>query len=427
MAVDLKLPPLGESTTSGQVIRVMVALGDVVVVDQPVLELETGKATVEVPASTPGRVTSIHVSAGDTVKVGQPMLTVEETDVPALSAPPAVRPKTIPPSPGPAKTLPPAPAVLVAAEGTPAVPPAVVATPGTRPPGEYVPAAPHVRQFAREIGVPVDQVQGTGPGGRVSVEDVKAHARTARAGAAGRPARPALPDLSRWGPVVAKPMSGVRLATAQQMDLSWREVPRVTLDGQADITDLESYRVSFRPRTGEDVKLTVTAFLVKAAALGLRAHPDVNVAVDMERGELLHRGYVHVGVATDTPRGLLVPVIRDVDKKSLVEVASELARLAERARAGKLGLEEMAGASFTVTNLGGMGVGHFSPVVNFPEVAILAVGKARMTPTWREGAFVPRLQLPLSLAFDHRAVDGAGGARFLAHVVTALEQPFLGW
>jgi pyruvate dehydrogenase E2 component (dihydrolipoamide acetyltransferase) len=425
MATELKLPELGENVTDGDVLKVLVRVGDVIRKEEPILELETGKATVEVPAAVGGRIADIRVKAGDKVKVGQVLMILDQVDAPSTAAPKQ-----------PAVAAPPAQGEGRAREGvsSPSAKPAaasVAAVPDRAGEGP-ISAAPSVRQFAREVGVDIHEVAGSGPGGRISVEDVKKHARQRSSAAASSAAAgevrvkdAALPDFARFGPTTREPMSQVRLATAQQMSLSWAAIPMVTHYDQADITELEKARKVSAPRAeAAGTKLTLTAVLVKVVASGLKAFPRFNASVDMARREIVFKQYVHVGVAVDTDRGLLVPVIRDADRKTVLQLAKELADLAARARERRVKLDELQGANFTITNLGGLGAKHFSPVINFPESAILGVGRATTLPAYVEGELKPRLLLPLALTYDHRLIDGADAARFLRSLIETLEQPF---
>jgi pyruvate dehydrogenase E2 component (dihydrolipoamide acetyltransferase) len=295
------------------------------------------------------------------------------------------------------------------------------------------PAAPSIRRLARELGVDINQVSGTGSRGRISEADVKAHAKRlisepfARIGPPWRtPLVTPLPDFSHWGEVERKAMSSVRRKTAEQMSYAWSTVPHVTQYDKADVTTLEELRKRYG-KMAEDAgaKLTVTAVALKVAASALKVFPQFAASIDAARNEIIYKKYFHIGVAVDTDRGLLVPVIRDVDKKNIVELSVELARAAEKARSRKLAAEDMEGGVFTITNLGGIGGTAFSPIVNAPEVAILGISRASPEPVFVNGAFQPRLMLPLSLAYDHRLIDGADAARFLRWVAEALEQPFL--
>ena len=408
-----------------------------IAVDQSVIEIETEKATLDVPAEGAGTVLQVHVKAGQTIKVGQPLITVEEA--PAAGAAPAAAAAA---PEAPVTASPAAPLAEAEAETVPATAPAATPAPvAPLPPALSAPeaadqpavfAAPSVRKFAREIGVDVRRVAGSGPAGRISLEDVKRHAREAQAGAAasattdvspsGAPVAPPLPDFGRYGAVEEKPLSRFRRTVARNMTLSWSQVPHVTLFHTADVTQLEAARQEVKEAAAEaGGSLTITTALLKIVAGALREHPRVNASLDAASGQVLLKHYYHLGVAVDTERGLVVPVVRDVDRKSLLEVAVELAALAGKAREAKLALEEMRGASFTITNLGGLGTGHFTPIINYPEVAILGVGRAERTLVEADEGYQTRLRLPLSLSFDHRVIDGADAARFMSSVVTAIE------
>ena len=417
------LPELGESIESGDVVQVLVAVGDQITAEQSVLELETDKAVVEVPSPVSGSVTAIHVAPGDKAAVGQLIVTLETDGAAAANGAPA-------PAEPPAEAEPEPPAPPVAAEtavAAPASPPA----PEAREARSGAPAAPSVRRLAREIGVDIHKVPGSGPGGRVSADDVKRYVRTRQpdkptAAPANVPAAVTLPDFTRWGDIERRPMSNVRRLTADQMARTWATVPQVTQYDQADITELEQLRQKYAPKVvAAGGRLTITAIVMKVVAAALKRFPQFNASVDMATHEVIYKHYYHVGVAVDTDRGLLVPVIRDVDHKNILTLGVELTQLAERARSRKTSLEEMQGGTFTITNLGGIGGTGFSPILNAPEVAILGMARSRIQPVHADGQFVPRLMLPLSLSYDHRLIDGADGARFLRWVVEALTQPFL--
>ena len=270
----------------------------------------------------------------------------------------------------------------------------------------------------------IRRVQGTGPAGRVSPDDVQAFVRGALSTPQGGSSGVALPELSKWGEVERKPMSNIRRKTAEHLSHAWNAIPHVTQHDRADITNLEALRKQYAPQAEKaGGKLTMTAIALKIVAVALRKFPDFNSSIDMARGELVYRKSVHVGVAADTERGLLVPVIRDVDRKGIIELSTELAKLSEKARAGKLSLDEMQGGGFTITNLGGIGGIAFTPIVNWPEVAILGISRASHEPVYINQQFEPRLMLPLSLSYDHRVIDGANAARFLRWVAEAFEQP----
>ncbi|GIX48446.1 MAG: dihydrolipoamide acetyltransferase component of pyruvate dehydrogenase complex [Candidatus Tectimicrobiota bacterium] len=425
------LPELGEGIAEGDVVNVLVAVGEQVSKDQPVLELETDKAVIEVPAPVSGIVRAIHVKQGEKAAVGQLLLTLEtaEAEAPAATAAPAAPAEPPPPAAVPPPTPPPAPEPAVAA------PPAAAAEaeaerPAVAADGQRVlaPAAPSVRRFAREIGIDITEVPGSGPGGRITIEDVKRYARQLHAAGRQGAAVPAvaLPDFARWGPIERQPLRGVRQRTAERMAQAWAQVPHVTQFDKADITDLEALRQRYAPRVqAAGGRLTLTAIVLKVVAAALKVFPQFNASLDLARQEVVYKRYYHLGVAVDTEHGLLVPVIRDVDRKNVLTLAVELTQLAERARARKLTPEELQGGTFTVTNLGGLGGTNFTPIVNFPEVAILGLARSQVEPVYRDGTFVPRRLLPLALSYDHRLIDGADGVRFLRWVVEALEQPFL--
>jgi pyruvate dehydrogenase E2 component (dihydrolipoamide acetyltransferase) len=453
VATDFILPELGEQIAGGDVLRVMVAVGDTLAHDQPVLELETDKATIEVPSSVSGLVTQVRVKVGDKVKVGQVVLSVDG----AAGAPPSqpgVQPAAAPPvdprgpvdaSSGrepqaePASTGAGGPPTQVGG-GSPHVDKVVDFGRGSRPPSDVpnpdtppAPAAPSVRRLARELGVDINTVSGTESGGRISIEDVKSHAKGLLAAlgqggglAAGGAA--ALPDFSRWGGVERQPMRAVRRKTAEHLSAAWTTIPHVTQCDLADITALDALRRTHAASvTTAGGSLTVTSIALKVVAAALKRFPQFNASIDMRADEIILKQYVNIGVAVDTDRGLLVPVIRDADRKNILQLSVELTALSEKARSRKIAPEEMQGGCFSISNLGGIGGTYFTPIVNAPEVAILGMSRARMEPVYdkESGQFVPRLMLPLSLSYDHRAIDGADGIRFLRWVVEALEQPFL--
>jgi pyruvate dehydrogenase E2 component (dihydrolipoamide acetyltransferase) len=297
--------------------------------------------------------------------------------------------------------------------------------------GEPVPAAPSVRRLAREVGVDINKVPGSGPGGRISEDDVKAHAKSLLAVAASASevahfAEPALPDFSKWGKIERVAMRGVRRKTAEHLREAWNTIPHVTQQDKADITELEQLRARFAPKAEEaGGKMTVTAIALKVCASALKVFPQFNASIDMAKEEVVYKQYINIGVAVDTDRGLLVPVIRDVDKKNIVELAAELTQMSKKAKEKKLQPADMEGGTFTITNLGGIGGTGFSPIVNHPEVAILGLSRSSMEPVWMNGKFEARLVLPLSLSYDHRLIDGADAARFLRWIAEAFEQPFL--
>ena len=430
MPVEFKLPDLGENIESGDVISVLVAVGDSLDEDQPVIELETDKAVIEVPSSVSGVIREIHVANGDKAAVGQLILTVDGQEAAPASAPaeePAAAPEEEPETPAPSvpeERVAPAPPPVVAPAASDRTYPAPVSGPR-----KQVPASPSVRRLAREIGVDIAQVTGTGSAGRISEDDVKGHARQLNSAQptapVGTPA-PELPDFGQWGEIEREPMSNVRRVTAERLQLAWSTVPQVTQFDKADVTDVERWRKEYGKKAEEaGAKLTPTAIILKVAASALRLFPQFNASVDMANREVIYKKYCHVGVAVDTERGLLVPVVRDADRKNIVELAVELGQLAEKARARRLSPDDMQGGCFTVSNLGGIGGTGFAPIINPPEVAILGVARGAYEPVFVDGEFKPRMMMPLSLSYDHRLIDGADGARFLRWVAQALENPFL--
>jgi pyruvate dehydrogenase E2 component (dihydrolipoamide acetyltransferase) len=472
---DFILPELGENVTAGDVLRVLVKPGDTLAKDQTVLELETDKATIEVPSTVAGRVTAVTVKAGDKVKVGQVVLSVEEgaaaakpSDAGAESGAVAANtPAKIPdggleqhvegtrrassadksgkkekPEPPATPETPDQDEGVPAERARPSAPAGAAsnvvaisraARPAPEPASSSAPpapASPSVRRMARELGVDVEQVQGTGADRRISIEDVKAHAKqlietAARGDGAAAGAAP-LPDFSRWGEIERQPMHAVRRKTAEHLSAAWRAIPHVTQHALADVTALEELRKKYaKDAEAAGGSLTVTAIAVKVVAAAMKSFPQFNASIDMAAQEIVYKKYVHVGVAVDTDRGLLVPIVRDADTKNIIQIAVEISALSAKARARKLTLEEMQGGCFSISNLGGIGGTYFTPIVNWPEVAILGIGRARMEPLYTDDQFVPRLMLPLSLSYDHRVIDGADGIRFLRWVVQALEQPFL--
>jgi pyruvate dehydrogenase E2 component (dihydrolipoamide acetyltransferase) len=445
-ASEFRLPELGENVHEGDLVRLMVKPGARVSEGQPVMELETDKAVVEVPSSVNGVVKEVRVREGDKVRVGQMIFTLEGGSTAATEK---RRPEPVEHVSGQQaarlafhlaiqaegkteeQALPPDQPLLPAPVFTMPVQLGKVAGTDHR---EAVPAAPSVRRLARELGLDIYNVKGTGPGARITEDDVKAYAKSALASAvavaqapvAARMTEAKLPDFAKWGKVERVSMRGVRRKTAEHLREAWNTIPHVTQHDRADITELEHLRAKFAPRAEEaGGKMTVTAIALKVCASALKVFPQFNASIDMENQEIVYKQYIHIGVAVDTDRGLLVPVIRDVDKKNIVELAAELAQFSRKARDKRLTPEEMEGGTFTITNLGGIGGTAFTPIVNHPEVAILGLSRGRMEPEWINGKFEPRLILPLSLSYDHRLIDGADAARFLRWVAEAFEQPFL--
>ncbi|HLH09611.1 MAG TPA: dihydrolipoyllysine-residue acetyltransferase [Terriglobales bacterium] len=435
---EIKLPELGENVTGGDLLKVLVKPGETISKDQSLLEIETDKAAIEVPSPISGTVKQVHVQPGQKVKVGQLIFTVEESGaaVSAQATGSAAVTTTMPTAPPPTQAAAPAPPVRTtpAATPLPSVPPASAEAPfvpsTTGRSLADVPASPSVRRLAREIGVDITEVHGSGPSGRVTMDDVKAHSRRRHmeqrtAPAAGLFAPAPLPDFTRWGTVEAKPMTGIRRKTAEHMQQAWT-IPHVTNNDKADITDLEQLRKQFSASVEKaGGKLTMTAIALKIVASALKKFPQFAASIDLAKEQVIYKQYFHIGVAVDTERGLLVPVIRDVDKKNIVEISVELSQFAAKARDRKLKPEDMEGGVFTITNLGGIGGTSFTPIINSPEVAILGMMRANWEPVYTVGKFEPRLMLPLSLSYDHRIIDGADAARFLRWLCEAFEQPFL--
>lgn len=411
MASDIKIPRLSENADTVQVTEVLVKAGDKVEKDQALIVVNADKSSADIRAPMAGTVVKLNVKAGDEVKVGSVYATIEGANGAVQQGPAAS-------SSGNAQqqkrkmeaTDEPRPADVKAVKAE--VRPTDRKT-ATAPPG-VIAASPATRWLARKLAIDLTQVRGTGPRGRVTEDDVKA-AHAGPGSAPGGIAAPPLPDFEKFGPVKREALSHTRKLTARQMSIAWSNIPHVTQHDLADITDLEAFRKS---REGKGPKLTVTAFVMKACAAALKQYPHFNSSLDLASGQLVLKQYVHIGVAVDTKGGLLVPVIRDVDQKGVTELAQELNDAAEKARNGKA---EMRGGTFTITNLGGIGGTGFTPIVNWPEVAILGLSRGRMEPVWKDGTFVPRLMMPLSLSYDHRVIDGADAARFTRRVADMLE------
>ena len=466
---EFKLPNLGDGVAAGDVLRVLVKAGDTLKADQAVLELETDKATLEVPSTVGGKVTEVKVKPGDKVKPGQVVLVVDEAgsgaaaSAPAAAAPAARAVDAGPPGESDGQTDRPSMAAMAGPPGESDEPtdrpammamaagagegsdqtdrPNVLAFSAARgagatpvPGAPIAPAAPSVRRLARELGVDLHQVQGSGPNGRISQDDVKTFTKQVMASLGGGGQRAvatvsgasiALPDFSKWGAVERKGMSGIRRKTSEHLSHAWNTIPHVTQFDKADITALEQVRKQYRAEVEKaGGNLTVTAILTKIVASALKTFPQFNASVDAAGEAIVYKKYVHVGIAVDTENGLLVPVVRNADQKNLTQIAVDIQQLADKAKARKLSLDDMSGGSMSISNLGGIGGTAFTPIVNWPEVAILGVSRGAMEPKWNGTSFEPRLMLPLSLSYDHRLIDGADAIRFLRWVVDALENPF---
>lgn len=478
-AVQVTLPEIGDGIDSGDILDVFVSVGDVIKEGQDIVEIETDKATVAVPSSAAGKVTKILVKSGDSVPVGGPLLEVEAAGgSPAAAAPPAAEPPKPAPAPEPVAEAPkpapeestrPAPAPVAAEKPptpvapahvpppVPAVAPAPVVADAAKPPAapvaapprdtedELIPAGPAIRRLAREVGVALSQVTGTGDGGRITREDVLAVVRqtsqavrtvASQASAAisaampslgGTPAAPAAGTgaTDDYGPIRVERMTKIRKTIAAQMHNSWSNVPRVTNFDDADVSDLERLRQSSKDDyAAQGLKLTTMPFLIKAVATSLRHHPEINATVDTENEQIIYKDYVNIGIAVDTERGLVVPVLKNVDKMGIPEITRKLAEMAGKVRSGQFAVNELRGGTFTISNLGAIGGQYSTPIVNIPEVAILLVGRSRKLPVvMPDDSIQPRLMMPLSLSYDHRLVDGGTAARFLNDIIGYLEAP----
>ena len=418
MAKEFKLPELGENVASGTVAKLLVGVGDRIEANQTILEVETDKAVAEIPCPFAGVVKEIRVSEGKSVSAGDVVLLIEEGAPSEAKAPEAPKADK--------KTEAPSEAKVTA--------PPKAASEKARPAGAAVLASPSVRRLARELGVNLDEVPTSDASGRVTAQDVQQFAE----GSKTAPAPEAAPAVSAagspgefetgqdaFGPVVFEPMNAIRRKTMEHMAHCWSTIPHVTHFDEADITDLEALRLKRAKKIeAGGGRLTTICFIIKAVAEALKRFPRFNASLDADNQRVVLRQYCNIGIAVDTPNGLLVPVLREADRMSIADLAEALPQISQRARDRKLGLEEMQGGTFTITNLGGLGGTGFTPIINAPEVAILGVSRARVMPVYREGGFVPRTMLPLSLSYDHRVIDGADAARFTRWLAEALEE---GW
>ncbi len=425
--IEFKLPELGENITSADVTKVLVSVGDKIEKDQILFEIETDKATVEIPSEFSGIIKEIKVKSGEKAKVGEVVLIVESGDIPKVEKPVKVEEQ---------KNIETKTSTPIEQKVETAIPQKVTSVDTNIKkefPNKIAAAAPSVRRFSREIGIDINEVNGSGPGGRILIEDIKKFAKSfnekIRTGAAGVTVglkREALPDFTKWGNIKKEPMSNVRKKTAEHLSYAWATIPHVTQFDKADITDLENLRKQFSKKVeSSGGKLTVTAILLKVISSALKVFTQFNASVDMDSKEIIYKDFFNIGVAVDTEKGLIVPVIKNVDRKNIIQLAVELNDISVKARDKKVTIEDMQGGCFTISNLGGIGGTAFTPIVNVPEVAILGVSRGNYEPVFIDGEFVPRLMLPLSLSYDHRIIDGADAARFIRWVVNALEQPFL--
>ena len=450
MTVDIRLPDLGDGIETGDVLEVLVKEGEEIVVEQGLIELETDKATVEVPSTHTGRVTKIHVSPGQSIPVGAKLISVETaTEAAGLpttdaeqttksDSPPAVADQTpLPSTVGPPDAQAPSHPPTEPVSPRPTKPSAqrehVTSDPS---PHKAVPAGPAIRRFARETGVDLQQVRGTGEGGRITREDVLNVVRTADQTAISSATSTEQPpavvrespsadiDRDHWGPVRYVQLPRIRNTIAAKMYESWSTIPRVTNFDDADVTELEAMRQTAKPDYAQaGIKLTTMPFVIKAVAMALKRNPDINASLDLEQKRIVYKDYVNIGIAVDTDRGLVVPSLRNADQLSVPEIARGLSELAARSRKNQHSIDDLRGSTFTISNLGAVGGSYSTPIINPPEVAILLTGRSRKIPAIVDDQVQVRLMMPLSISYDHRLVDGATAARFLNDVIDYLEAP----
>ena len=426
MLIEIVFPEIADNVVSGLVGNVMVSVGDMVEEDQALVEVETDKATSQIPTEKAGKVVEIKVANGDTVKVGETLVVVE-----AAAGGAATVAETV--SKAPKETTPkleaPVEQPVVAAE-TPRPASKVETAVPVRDKNALVAAAPSVRKFAREIGIDITEVSGTGPGRRITQDDVKLHAQKVMsqlsvAPAGTSPQSASLPDFSKWGETHVEKFNKIREITAQSMTTSWQTIPQVTHFDKADITELENFRKTYAKVVEKaGGRLTVTSILVKVIAMALKKFPNFNASVDIANKQTIYKDYYNIGIAVDTPNGLLVPVVKNADKKDLSQISAEISDHAQKARDKRLSPNDMSGGNFTISNLGGLGGTAFTPIVYAPQVAILGVARASMEPKYIENEFEPRMMMPISVSYDHRVIDGAAAARFTRWICNALENPF---
>lgn len=429
------LPDLGEGIHEAQIVRVLIKPGERVAEDQSLMEVETDKAAVEIPSPFAGIAQTVHVSEGQTVSVGAVIVTFDDGAAATASATPSAKA----PAPSPTKSAP-------ASAGAPKI--AAPTTAGPAPSNRTAAAAaPYVRKLAREMGIDIDSVRGSGPGGRVTQEDLEQHgsSKSGQAGASAQTASgsratsdtvpatksrpqaagplPGVKDVDKWGPIRREPLTQIRKTIANQMSRSAYTAVHVTHGDEADITSLDRLRRELNEVTNNDPKLTIMAFVIRATCLALKRHPSFNASFDAEGGQVVYKDYINMGVAVDTERGLIVPVIRNADQLSLRGISQELRSIADRVRSTRFDIEDLRGGTFTITNVGALGGTFSTPIINFPEVAILGLGRSRKVPIVRDDKIEIALTLPLNLSFDHRATDGANAARFCGEILGYLEHP----
>ena len=415
MPREFLLPDLGEGIAEAQIIRLMIKEGDMIKEDQYLMEVETDKAAVEIPSPYAGVAKTVHVTEGQTVNVGTVIVSFDDGDEPVASKVTKEKSK-------PAKSV-----SAPAKKASPAIP-------ALSPPTTAA-AAPAVRKLARELGIGLDAVTGTGPGGRVTKADIERHANATPESVPSSPVAgrrsllpqplPGVPDVDKWGPIRRDPLNQIRKTIAKRMTQSAFTIPHVTHSDEADITALDQMRRDLNQATGNDPKLTLMTFVIRAVCLSLRKFPIFNASFDEEGGQIIYKDYVNMGIAVDSQRGLIVPVIRQADQLSLRQIAGELRSLAERIRSNRFALEDLRGGTFTITNVGALGGMVSTPIINYPEVAILGLGRSRKVPVVRNDEIVRALTLPINLSFDHRATDGANAARFAGEIMNYLQTPGL--
>jgi pyruvate dehydrogenase E2 component (dihydrolipoamide acetyltransferase) len=419
--IDVKVPDIGDFKDV-PVIEVLVKPGDTVKFDQPLVTLESDKATMDVPSPIAGTVADVVTKVGDKVSMG---VLIARIDAAGADAAPAPSPPASAKAEAPAPAAPPATPSSAPASPPPSPPPTSAGP--AKPDFSGVFAGPSVRRLARELDVDLNSIKGTGEKGRITKEDIKAALARSSAPVAGGGALPAIPvvDFAKFGPIETVPLSRIKRISGPRLHASWVNVPHVTHTDEADITDLESFRKTLDEDAKKDkskpYRVSLLPLLMRATVSTLKAFPTFNAALSPAGDALIMRRYWHIGVAVDTPDGLVVAVVKDVDQKGVIQLARELGELSEKARAGKLSPAEMQGATFTISSLGGIGGTAFTPIVNAPEVAILGVVRSRMAPVWDGAAFQPRLMLPLCLSYDHRVIDGAAAARFMRHLAGVVE------
>ena len=429
MTIEIKLPDLGDGIDAGDVLEILVQEGDQIAVDQSIVEVETDKATVEVPSTHAGKVLQVHVSAGQSVSIGNPLITVEgvaDEEVPDTTAAEGATPRSSVPSSSEAAKLAPSNPVAPVTESLPASQ-QDVSSPFE---SDVVAAGPAIRRFAREVGVDLSRVQGTGAGGRITREDVLVVVREAnqatQAAVGVSPSTTAAvgTEHDAWGPVRHVPLTKIRKTIAAKMYESWSTIPRVTNFDDADVTQLEEMRQAAKPDYAKaGIKLTTMPFIIKSVAMALREHSEMNASLDLQNDRVIYKDYINVGIAVDTDRGLVVPSLRNVDRMSIPEISRALSELTEKVRTTSFSVDDLRGSTFTISNLGAIGGSYSTPIINPPEVGILLVGRSRKMPVVVDNTVHVRLMMPLSLSYDHRLVDGAIAARFLNDLISYLASP----